>query len=63
MSGYIQNPLSHSDWNPEMGDFFSQRVYEEDKLYEKKQFIKKVFISSLVSIHFVLLAMVLFYFA
>jgi hypothetical protein len=61
MSNYIQNPLSHSDWNPKMGDFFSKRVYEEDRLYEKKQLRKKIYISSLISLHMLMLAIVFIY--
>ena len=37
MENYIQNPISHQDWNPEMGDFFSKRVYEEDRNFEKNK--------------------------
>ncbi|MCB0744541.1 MAG: hypothetical protein H6613_10480 [Ignavibacteriales bacterium] len=63
MSKYIQNPISHPEWNPSMGDFFSKRVYEEDKLYEKKQFRKKVFISGLVSVHMLMLIGVIYFFS
>lgn len=62
MSNFIQNPISHSDWDPKMGDFFSQRVYEEDRLYEKKQIRKKIFISSLISLHMIMLAVVFLFF-
>jgi hypothetical protein len=63
MENFIQNPISHKDWNPQMGDFFSKRVYEEDRSYEKKLLRKKILISSLFSIHMLMLAVVFFYFA
>jgi len=63
MSNFIQNPISHQEWNPQMGDFFSQRVYEEDLIHEKKEKRKKIFISSLLSIHMLMLATIFFYFA
>ncbi len=62
MSNFIQNPISHPEWNPHMGDFFSQRVFEEDRQYEKKQFRKKILISGLLSIHMVMLAIIFIYF-
>jgi hypothetical protein len=63
MSKYIQNPISHPEWNPSMGDFFSKRVFEEDKLHEKKQSRKKLFISSLLFIHVLMLSLLIFYFS
>lgn len=63
MSNFIENPITHHEWNPQMGDFFSHRVCEEDRLYEKKQFKKKLLVSSLVSIHILMLATIFFYFA
>jgi len=63
MANFIQNPISHQDWNPEMGDFFSQRVFEEDRNYEKKQMRKKILVSGLISVHMVMLAAVFFYFS
>ena len=63
MSNFIDNPISHQDWNPQMGDFFSQRVFEEDKLYEKKQLYKKIMVSGLVSLHMVMLAVIFIYFS
>jgi hypothetical protein len=63
MENYIQNPISHQDWNPEMGDFFSERVYEEDRNFEKKQMRKKILVSGLISIHMIMLAFVFFYFS
>jgi len=63
MSNFIENPISHPDWDPNMGDFFSQRVFEEDRLHEKKQLKKKIMISSLLSIHMVMLAVVFIYFS
>lgn len=63
MGNYIQNPISHQDWNPEMGDFFSERVYEEDKNYEKKQMREKILISGLITIHMIMLAVVFLYFS
>lgn len=62
MSNFIQNPISHQDWNPEMGDFFSERVYEEDKLYEKKQLKKKLLVRGLLFIHMIMLVSVFVYF-
>ena len=61
MSNYIENPITHQEWNPQMGDFFSPRVYNEDRLYEKKQLRKKIMISSLISIHMIMLTIVFFY--
>ncbi len=63
MSNYIENPLTHPEWDPSMGDFFSKRVFEEDKLYEKKQQKRKIFISSMVMVHVLLLFTVMFYFS
>lgn len=63
MSNFIQNPISHPDWNPQMGDFFSQRVYEEDILHEKKQVRRKIMISSLFSIQLIMIAFVVIYFS
>lgn len=63
MENYIQNPISHQDWNPEMGDFFSERVYEEDRNYEKKQMRQKILVSGLISIHMIMLAVVFLYFS
>jgi hypothetical protein len=63
MSNFIQNPISHQEWNPQMGDFFSQRVFEEDRLHEKKQLRKKIMISSLISVHLLMLTVVFVYFS
>jgi hypothetical protein len=63
MSNFIQNPISHPEWNPQMGDFFNQRVFEEDRQYEKKQLRKKIMVSSLLSIHLAMLVVIFFYFA
>jgi len=63
MSNYIENPITHQEWNPQMGDFFSPRVYNEDRLYEKKQLRKKIMIRSLNSIHMIMLTIVFFYFS
>ena len=63
MENFIQNPISHKEWNPQMGDFFSQRVFEEDRNYERKQLRKKILVSSLFSIHMLMLALVFIYFA
>jgi len=63
VSKYIQNPISHPEWNPTMGDFFSKRVFEEDKLYEKKLLKKKMFISTLIFAHFFMLTLVIVYFS
>ena len=63
MENYISNPMSNDQWNPQMGDFFSRRVYEEDLLYEKKQFRKRIMISGLLTIHMIAFAAVLLYFA
>ena len=63
MSNYIQNPISHQEWNPSMGDFYSKRVHEEDLNYERKKLKKKMMISSLISIHVIMLAMVFVYFS
>jgi len=63
MSNYIENPISHPEWNPQMGDFFSQRVYEEDLLHEKRMRQKKILVSSLVSLHLIMLVVVFLYFA
>ena len=63
MANYIENPLTHPEWNPKKGDFFSQRVYEEDLLHERNQFKKKILVTSLVSIHMLMLAIVFVYFS
>ena len=63
MSNYIENPMKHQEWNPQMGDFFSRRVCEEDRLYEKKKLKKKIIVSGLLSVHLIMLATIFFYFA
>ncbi len=63
MNNYIDNPISHQEWNPKMGDFFSPRVYEEDRYHEKKQLRKKMLISGLISIHIIMLAAIFVYFS
>jgi hypothetical protein len=63
MSNFIQNPISHPEWNPQMGDFYSQHVFEEDRNYEKKQLRKKIIVNSLLTIHLAMLAVIFFYFA
>lgn len=62
MSNFIEKPISHPDWNPNMGDFFSQRVFEEDRRHEKNQLKRKIFIGGLISVHMIMLAAVLFFF-
>lgn len=63
MSTFIENPISNPNWNPQEGDYFSHRVYEEDLLYAKRQFSKKVLIGGLLSIHMVLFTLVVVYFS
>jgi hypothetical protein len=63
MANYIENPISHQEWNPKMGDFFSQRVFDEDRLHERKQLRKKMMISSLISVHVIMLTFVVIYFS
>lgn len=63
MTGYIQNPLTHPQWDPSKGDYFSETVFEEDRMYEKSQIRKKFMISSLLSLHFLLLIAVVVYFS
>ena len=63
MANYIENPMTHPEWDPKKGDYFSKRVYEEDLLHEKNLFKKKILVSSLISIHMVMLAVVFFYFS
>ena len=63
MENYIQNPMSNKEWNPQLGDFFSRKVYEEDLLYERRQFRRKMMVSGLLSIHMIALVAVLLYLA
>lgn len=63
MSDFIQNPMTHPEWDPKMGDFFSQRVFEEDRAHEKKQLRNKILISSLVSVHMIMLVTIFLYFS
>ena len=63
MANYIENPITHPEWNPEKGDYFCRRVYEEDLLHEKYLFKKKIFVSGLISLHMLMLAAVFFYFS
>ena len=63
MSKYIQNPISHPQWNPSMGDFFSKRVFEEDKIYERKVLRKKLFVSGLIFAHLAMLATIIVFFS
>ena len=63
MENYISNPMSNDQWNPQMGDFFSKRVYEEDLLYERRQFRKKIMMSGLITMQIMTLAVVFIYLA
>ena len=63
MSTFIENPISNPEWNPQKGDYFCRRIYEEDLQYAKKQFGKKVLITGLLSIHMVLFALVFVFFS
>ncbi len=63
MSNFIENPISHPDWNPNMGDFFSQRVFEEDRQHEKNELKKKILITSLISVHMIMLGVVFLLFS
>jgi hypothetical protein len=58
---YIENPLSHPEWDPSKGDFFSSNVHREVQNHKKALKRKKLFITSLIAAHIVLLVMVLFY--
>lgn len=58
MQNFIKNPISHPEWNPQMGDYYSKNIFEEDKLHERKLLKKKIMIGSLVSIHIIMLAFV-----
>ena len=60
MSNFIKNPMSHPEWNPQMGDFINLRVCEEDRIHEKKVLKKKLFISGLISLHMIMVVLVFF---
>ena len=57
---YIQNPLSHPEWDPSKGDFYSPVVHEEVLNHKKSLKRKKMFINSLIAIHIILLVIVFF---
>ena len=62
MKNYIQQPMSHEQWDPTKGDFYSRNIHEEDKSYEKKQKKKKALITFLAVAHIMLLfAIFMFY--
>lgn len=62
MSQYIKNPISHPEWNPSMGDYFSKQVFEEDKIHSKNLTKKRILVSSLVILN-LLLVIIAIYFA
>lgn len=62
MANFIQNPISNQNWNPTMGDYYSERIHEEDKLYERKIAKRKMMIGGLISVHVLMLAIVLILF-
>ncbi len=58
---YIQNPLSHPEWDPSKGDFFSDKIHEEVQNHKKNIYKKKIFIRSLIIVHILLLIVVFFF--
>lgn len=63
MADYIETPLSHHEWDPSKGDFFSPSVFAEDKHHEKKLSRRKFLISGLISLHLILLLSVVVFFS
>jgi hypothetical protein len=55
MKNYIQKPMMHNEWDPTKGDYYSKKIHEEDKSYEKKQAKNKFLITFLVITHIFLL--------
>ncbi len=58
---YIEKPLSHPDWDPSKGDFYSLNVHKEVQNHKKALKRKKLFITSLIALHFFLLVIAIFF--
>jgi predicted nucleic acid-binding Zn ribbon protein len=55
MKNYIENPISNKNWDPSKGDYVSEKIIQEEKLYHKKTKRKKTFTILLAAIHLLLL--------
>ncbi|MCB0730880.1 MAG: hypothetical protein KDC88_07595 [Ignavibacteriae bacterium] len=62
MSDYIQNPIVNKDWDPTKGDYYSQKVMEEDKLYIRRKRRSKILVSFLAIAHILLLILIFLYY-
>jgi hypothetical protein len=63
MAEFIDKPLSHPEWDPSKGDFYSPTVHADDQYHEKSLKRKKILIGSLVSLHMLLLLSVFIFFS
>lgn len=63
MAEFIDKPLSHPEWDPSKGDFYSPTVFADDQYHEKSLKRKKIFIGSLISLHMLLLLSVFIFFS
>jgi len=63
MSDFIATPLSHPEWDPSKGDFYSPSVVADDKHHEKVLSRRKILIGSLISLHMILLIAVIIFFS
>ncbi len=63
MASYIDQPLTHPEWNPSKGDFYSEKALEEERLYKRRMLKKKLAAGALVFLHFALLIYAVYYFS
>ncbi|GEM_PF-4298992 len=63
MENYIDQPLTHPSWNPSKGDYYSEKALEEERLYKRRMFKKKLAGGILAFLHFALLMYAIYYFS
>ncbi|MEE9429487.1 MAG: hypothetical protein V3V16_00500 [Melioribacteraceae bacterium] len=63
MSDFIATPLSHPEWNPTHGDYYSASIVADDEFHERKINRRNYLIGSLISVHIVLLVSVVIFFS
>ncbi len=63
MENYIQQPLSNPYWDPKKGDFYSEEALAEERLYRRKEIMKKVSIGTLILLHLALMVYAIIYLA
>lgn len=62
MNNFISDPLKHKYWDPTMGDYISDRVVQEDRLYFKRQKRKKALLVFLAVTHVILLTLIVMFY-